>query len=179
MSPFVGAYEQGWEQVGPRLDWAAALYLEGDTTIEMLAMGTSGDLAYAVWLVYAKNNRLISLLTSLGNMARLKEICMSDNQLTALPDSLGNLTRLMCLDLRNNRLTALPESLGNLTRLTFLDLRANKLVSLPAAIGGLPNLEKLDARWNKLSSLPEWFQRASAAGMYCVHRATGNGNKFP
>ncbi len=45
-----GAYEKGWEQVGPRLDWAAARYLEGDTTIEMLAMGASGDLAYAVWL---------------------------------------------------------------------------------------------------------------------------------
>lgn len=46
----LGAYEKGWEQVGPRLDWAASLYLEGDTTIEMIAMGTSGDLAYAVWL---------------------------------------------------------------------------------------------------------------------------------
>ena len=45
-----GAYEKGWEQVSPRLDWAAARYLEGDTTIEMLAMGASGDLAYAVWL---------------------------------------------------------------------------------------------------------------------------------
>src|SRR5438132_8161950 len=40
-----GAYEKGWEQVSPRLDWAAARYLEGDTTIEMLAMGASGDLA--------------------------------------------------------------------------------------------------------------------------------------
>ena len=29
------------------------------------------------------------------------------------------------------------------------------------------------------AALPEWFQRASAAGMYCVYIATGNGNKFP
>lgn len=45
-----GAYEKGWEQVGPRLDWAAARFLEGDTMSEMLAVGMSGDLAYTVWL---------------------------------------------------------------------------------------------------------------------------------
>jgi ketosteroid isomerase-like protein len=45
-----GAYEKGWEQVGPRLDWAAAAYRGGHSTIEMLAMGTSDDLAYAVWI---------------------------------------------------------------------------------------------------------------------------------
>ncbi len=46
----LGAYEKGWEQVGPRLDWAAAPFREGHSTIEMLAIGTSGDLAYAVWI---------------------------------------------------------------------------------------------------------------------------------
>ncbi len=46
----LGAYEKGWEQVGPRLDWAAAPFRAGHSTIEMLAMGTSGDLAYAVWI---------------------------------------------------------------------------------------------------------------------------------
>jgi len=45
-----GAYEKGWEQVGPRLDWAAARFREGQTTSEMLAMGMSGDLAYTVWI---------------------------------------------------------------------------------------------------------------------------------
>jgi ketosteroid isomerase-like protein len=45
-----GAYEKGWEQVGPRLDWAAARFGEGNTTSEMLAMGMSGDLAYTVWI---------------------------------------------------------------------------------------------------------------------------------
>jgi hypothetical protein len=46
-----GAYEKGWEQVGSRLDWAAAAFREGHSTIEMLAMGVSGDLAYAVSIV--------------------------------------------------------------------------------------------------------------------------------
>jgi ketosteroid isomerase-like protein len=45
-----GAYEKGWQQVGPRLDWAAARFLEGQRTIELLSMALSGDLAYTVWI---------------------------------------------------------------------------------------------------------------------------------
>jgi ketosteroid isomerase-like protein len=45
-----GAYEKGWEQVGPRLDWAAARFLAGQRTIELLSMALSGDLAYTVWI---------------------------------------------------------------------------------------------------------------------------------
>jgi ketosteroid isomerase-like protein len=45
-----GAHEKGWEQVGPRLDWAAARFLEGQRSIELLSMGMSGDLAYTVWI---------------------------------------------------------------------------------------------------------------------------------
>ncbi len=45
----VGAYAKGWEQVGPRLDWVAAHFREGrGWSIEPLAMGMSGDLAYTV-----------------------------------------------------------------------------------------------------------------------------------
>ncbi len=43
-----GASEKGWEQVGPRLDWAAGRFGGGQTTYEPLAMGMSGDLAYAI-----------------------------------------------------------------------------------------------------------------------------------
>ena len=45
-----GAYERGWEQVGSRLDWAAARFRGGILTYERLAQGMSGDLAYTVWL---------------------------------------------------------------------------------------------------------------------------------
>ena len=44
----LGAYEKGWEQVGPRLDWAAAHFQGANLTIEPLAMGMSGDLAYTI-----------------------------------------------------------------------------------------------------------------------------------
>ena len=47
----VGAYAKGWEQVGHRLDWVAAHFREGrGWSIEPLAMGMSGDLAYTVHL---------------------------------------------------------------------------------------------------------------------------------
>ena len=48
-----GAYEQGWEAVGPRLDWAAARYIDGEVTCETLSRGRSGDLAYTVWLEHS------------------------------------------------------------------------------------------------------------------------------
>jgi len=43
-----GDYEVGWDEVGPRLDWAAAQFLEGELKHELLAMGASGDLAYTI-----------------------------------------------------------------------------------------------------------------------------------
>ena len=43
-----GGYEKGWEQVDPRLDWAAGCFRGGYLTYEPLAVGMSGDLAYAV-----------------------------------------------------------------------------------------------------------------------------------
>jgi len=44
-----GAFAKGWEQVGPRLDGVAANFREGrGWSIEPLAMGMSGDLAYTV-----------------------------------------------------------------------------------------------------------------------------------
>jgi SnoaL-like domain len=45
-----GAYERGWEQVGPRLDWAAARFRGGTHTYQRLTQGMSGDVAYSVWL---------------------------------------------------------------------------------------------------------------------------------
>jgi hypothetical protein len=45
-----GAYERGWEQVGPRMDWAAARWHGGHTNFVPLAAGASGELAYSVWI---------------------------------------------------------------------------------------------------------------------------------
>ena len=45
-----GAYERGWESVGPRLEWGAARYCGGQTAFEVLALAVSGDLGYTVWI---------------------------------------------------------------------------------------------------------------------------------
>lgn len=43
-----GAYEKGWEQLGPCYDWASARFAGGDLTFEEIARNTSEDLAYTV-----------------------------------------------------------------------------------------------------------------------------------
>ena len=43
-----GGYEQGWDAVSRRLDWAASRFGEGHADIGNLAAGSSGDLAYSI-----------------------------------------------------------------------------------------------------------------------------------
>ena len=43
-----GGYEQGWDAVSSRLDWAASRFEEGHAAIGNLAAGSSGDLAYSI-----------------------------------------------------------------------------------------------------------------------------------
>jgi hypothetical protein len=45
-----GAYELGWEQVGPRLDWAVTRFLEGHIAFHPIAIGDRGSLGYTIWI---------------------------------------------------------------------------------------------------------------------------------
>jgi ketosteroid isomerase-like protein len=45
-----GAYEHGWAQVGPRLDWAVTRFLEGHITFHPIAIGDCGSLGYTIWI---------------------------------------------------------------------------------------------------------------------------------
>ncbi|HEY7349971.1 MAG TPA: nuclear transport factor 2 family protein [Ktedonobacterales bacterium] len=45
-----GAYERGWAQVGPRLEWGAERYRGGHTDFELLALSASDHLGYTVWI---------------------------------------------------------------------------------------------------------------------------------
>ena len=58
------------------------------------------------------NNRLTRLPESLGGLASLRELDLTNNGLESLPDSIGGLDRLARLSLRNNRVTSLPDDLG-------------------------------------------------------------------
>jgi ketosteroid isomerase-like protein len=43
-----GAGEHGWEEVGPRLDWASAQFSAGTRTHEVISSYADGDLGYLV-----------------------------------------------------------------------------------------------------------------------------------
>lgn len=45
-----GGWERGWEQLGPRYDWAAARFAGGDVAFEEIARYVSDDLACTVHL---------------------------------------------------------------------------------------------------------------------------------
>jgi ketosteroid isomerase-like protein len=45
-----GSGEQGWEQVGPRLDWASSQFSEGSRTNEPITSYVDGNLGYLVQL---------------------------------------------------------------------------------------------------------------------------------
>ena len=49
-----GAYERGWEELGPRYDWASGRFAEGQVSFEELARHVSGDLACIVHLERAR-----------------------------------------------------------------------------------------------------------------------------
>ena len=63
-----GAYEQGWNEAGPRYDWAAARFRESGARVEVeyLASGVSGDLAYTV-----TNERSEALLVGQNKAAQM------------------------------------------------------------------------------------------------------------
>jgi internalin A len=91
---------------------------------------------------------------SIGKLAQLKFLDLSDNKLTAIPDSIGQLTELEILDLSGNQLTAIPDSIGQLKHLMTLVLSGNRLSTLPDSIGQLTELEALGLSDNKLIELP-------------------------
>lgn len=45
-----GDHERGWDEVAPRLDWAAERFVGGSTEQHVLVMASSGDLGYTVSL---------------------------------------------------------------------------------------------------------------------------------
>jgi ketosteroid isomerase-like protein len=63
-----GAYEKGWNEAGPRYDWAAARFVKSGAKvdIEYLASGVSGDLAYTVAI-----ERSDALIAGQGRRAKM------------------------------------------------------------------------------------------------------------
>ena len=55
-----GGHEKGWNEVGPRYDWASSQFKENGAMIktEYLNSGVSGDLAFTVAIEHQENVRL-------------------------------------------------------------------------------------------------------------------------
>lgn len=55
-----GGYEKGWNEVGPRYDWASSQYKAGGATMkpEYLSTGVSGDLGFTVAIERQEEARL-------------------------------------------------------------------------------------------------------------------------
>lgn len=95
--------------------------------------------------------------STLGNLANLTSLYLSDNKLTGtVPDTLGQLLALSVLDLSRNSLTGfIPTSLSFLDNLSSLDMSSNFLSGpIPPAIGALSRLQYLNLSSNGLTSLP-------------------------
>ena len=100
---------------------------------------------------------LAALPSSLGALADLLQLSVSNNAIVELPRGLANLTQLYSLDVSDNLLTALPPALCGATRLAILGLGGNSLAAggLPGCLGALQLLDSLDLSLNALNgSLP-------------------------
>ena len=67
--------------------------------------------------------------------ATITSLDLSTNRLISLPSSLGDLAQLQSLIVSHNCLTALPKSTSRLAHLEHLDVRFNSLTTLPAGLG--------------------------------------------
>eukprot|EP01018_Ginkgo_biloba_P017220 Gb_12683 [translate_table: standard] len=107
-------------------------------------------------------NRIVTLPSSIQELSKLTKLDAHANRLQKLPDSIGELSSLMELDLHGNHLISLPASIGSLSGLVYLDLSANQLSSLPESIGQLTNLKRLNIEANEIDELPYTIGQCAA-----------------
>jgi hypothetical protein len=103
------------------------------------------------------DNELEVLPTSIGKaLPMLETLNVGGNRIASkgLPDSLGSLAALSLLDVSDNLLTHLPDCLLKCCKLSVLVAHHNQLHVLPDQMNTLPSLQLLDVSNNLLSMLP-------------------------
>ena len=65
------------------------------------------------------NNKLSSISSEIGNLAKLRYLHLSYNQITLIPSEIGNLASLQKLKITDNKLTTIPPEIGKLTKIVF------------------------------------------------------------
>ncbi|XP_044946883.1 probable leucine-rich repeat receptor-like protein kinase At1g35710 [Hordeum vulgare subsp. vulgare] len=124
------------------------------------SIGSIGNLASLEFL-YLSNNRITGSIGSIGNLTSLESIDLSNNQFNGLlPPELGSPVHLVYLDLRSNQILGnIPPQIGHCRSLSALRLRNNLLTGqIPQELGYLANLYELDLNKNNLSgAIPVTF----------------------
>jgi Leucine-rich repeat (LRR) protein len=83
---------------------------------------------------------------AIGQMLKLKTLCLQDNQITSLNPKACALPVLNYLNLGKNRLTALPAEIRQCTRLGYLGIYENPIATLPQDFALLSKtLERISA----------------------------------
>ena len=113
---------------------------------------------------------------SLGKLAYLKQLDLSDNRLTGeVPESFAKLPALKWLQLNNNELSgSVPESLGAASSLRQLILNNNKFTGVvPASLGELPGLTWVQLHNNQITGIPGTLSRLLRDRDVAVHLDAG------
>ncbi|NJL55090.1 TIR domain-containing protein [bacterium] len=98
---------------------------------------------------------LLSVPDSVGQLANLSALDLSNNRIDSIPKSLKNLSNLTQISLSGNQFKLFPKELTQIRSLRVLIIHDNQFPSLPREIGGLVNLTQLYLQGNKSLSLPD------------------------
>lgn len=124
---------------------------------------TIGKLANLEYLDLS-NNKISALPSDFWSLGSLKSLNLSYNLISGdLPNNIGNFGQLQSLDLSFNAFSgSIPESISSITTLQALNLSNNMFESkVPSGITQFPWLVSMDLSANKLSGhLPEGFGAA-------------------
>ena len=76
------------------------------------------------WLILTKN-QIETLLSSIGQLTKLRKLALAGNHLTTLPESMANCIELELVRLSANQLTIIPKWLLHLPKLAWLGFSGN------------------------------------------------------
>lgn len=115
--------------------------------------GFVAEKGYIIQLGLA-NRKITKLPKSIGLLAKIEVLDLSNNQLEQIPDTICDLKTLKMLILEENRLLTLPIKLNQLESVEKLYLFQNQIAELPASITSLKKLQEALFHSNRLKQLP-------------------------
>ncbi len=100
-------------------------------------------------------NHLKSIAPEIGQLKKLKTLCLDGNDLDSLPKEIGDLCNLSYLDISWNNISLLPKETGNLYKLKGLNVSGNRLVEVPSEMGRIKKIKTLNLNYNQLVTIPK------------------------